>query len=570
MKKNTLQKMILAAALLTLVSCTQDEPMEQTTALPDGVYPITFTAVQALPEETSDGVPQTRVSDKNDVSSWTTGDQIKVTVNDGVKTQETLCTMNANSTISTYNPQLYWQTTGEHTINAWYSNISGQSTETDKSKTVSLANQKLGLAYVLKAAPKTANYQTTAEQMELNFTHQLAKIRVELTGDKADDVTFVSIESYTSCTVNQGTVSGTTPGKIEMRKAADKTFEANVVPGQAITKFQINNDGKWIALKQSVTPVEGKWHKITIDVKSALINPDEAGTIFGDGEYLISGSGTKTLTISGGSPTVILQGVNINVTNGSSDEPAINITGGSPKIKVVGTNNTLSSVKGAGIAMSDNASLTIIGESQNSSSLTINAASNPGWDYASCVGIGAKTGTTCGDISISNITLDVTGGANGAAAIGTSGNGSSCGNITIRNSVIKATGGEGAAAIGLGYIPKGNGAPSTVKDISIASSKVTAIVTDDGWGAIGAGIGMCQLVIHTYTCGKIILDAKSVEDLTAFTTDWKVSGTATDKGYKIGKGYYSTAWGTPTVSFGGLYLNGQDKTQFNADGWGSW
>ncbi len=565
MKKNTLQKMMLAATLLTLVSCTQDEPMEQTTALPDGVYPITFTAVQALPEETPDGVPQTRVSDKNDVSSWTTGDQIKVTVNDGVKTQETLCTMNANSTISTYNPQLYWQTTGEHTINAWYSNISFQSTETDERKNVSLADQKNGLAYVLKAAPKTANYQTTAEQMELNFTHQLAKIRVELTGGKADDVTFVSIESYTSCTVNQGTVSGTTPGKIEMRKAADKTFEANVVPGQAITKFQINNDGKWIALKQSVTPVEGKWHKITIDVKSALINPDEAGTISGDGEYLISGSGTKTLTISGGSPTVILQGVDINVTDDNISKPAIAITGGSPIIKIVGTTNKLESAGSGGIMLSNDASVTITGDGKEKSSLTVKANTKSDRYNATSVGIGAASNdAACGDISISGVTLDVTAGIYGAA-IGTSGNKSSCGNITISNSVIKATGGSGAAAIGLGYVAIGGGS-NTVKDIHITSSEVTAIVTLF-YSDVGAGIGTALLEAGTYTCGKIILDAKSETELTVFTTGWKLSGTATNKGYKIGKGAEATGY---TVKFGGLYLNGQDKTQFNADGWGAW
>lgn len=44
------------AAVLSLASCSQDEPAEQGTTLPDGMYPMTFTVVQAAPEST----PQTR------------------------------------------------------------------------------------------------------------------------------------------------------------------------------------------------------------------------------------------------------------------------------------------------------------------------------------------------------------------------------------------------------------------------------------------------------------------------------------------------------------------------------
>lgn len=64
------------AAVLSLASCSQDEPAEQGTTLPDGMYPMTFTVVQAAPEST----PQTRVTESgNGMSSqWTNNDRIKI------------------------------------------------------------------------------------------------------------------------------------------------------------------------------------------------------------------------------------------------------------------------------------------------------------------------------------------------------------------------------------------------------------------------------------------------------------------------------------------------------------
>lgn len=555
-----------------LASCTQDDfaGKPQGEPLPPGEYPITFTAVQALPEETPDGTPQTRVSDNGNKSSWTNGDKINVTVTgaDG-NVQTTTCTLDDNGDITTYTPQLYWQTTDEYTINAWYSNLTGQST--GDGSTVSLADQRSGLAYVLKAKPITANYQTTAEQMVLNFTHQLAKIRVELTGDKAADVTSVSIESYTSCTNTNGTVSTdkASTDEIAMCRVDNNTYEANVVPGYKIEKFKING-GEWQTLTTGVTPEKGKWHKVTIDVQQKPSNPDEVGTISDDGEYLISGIGTKPLTISGGSPTVILQGVNINVTEVARNKPAIAITGGSPTIKIVGKNNTLESAGSGGIMLSNNASVTITGEGKDESSLTVEAkGTSDGYENSPSVGIGAASGgAACGNISISDITLDVTSGDYGAA-IGTSGHSSSCGNITISNCVVKATGGEGAAAIGMGGTGF-SGISNTVGDIRITSSQVTVVLTPYWSIDLGAGIGMCKLdMFNTYTCGKIILDAGSEAELETFTQSWKMSGDPANKGYKIGKGFYTTEFGTPTVSFGGVCLNGSETVTY-AEGWGSW
>lgn len=550
-----------AALLLLLAACSQDETIGDGNTLPEGKYPLQIASV-SLSAEVADEpwgashAPQTRVAENTggNSSHWEIGDEITVQLGDK---QTTTYEVNSDGSLTLTGEQLYW-TKRTDNVTAWFPG----------NGTIDLSQQTKKLAYVLKAVAENAPYNQT---INLDFKHQLSKIRVELTGEKAENVKGVSINSYTSCTNTNGTVSTENAplDEIAMYRVDDDTYEANVVPGTAIEKFKIN-DGEWISLTTSVMPAAGKWHKVTIDVQQKPSNPDDVETISDDGEYLISGTGTKMLTISGGSPTVILQGVNINVTENLRGKPAIAITGGSPTIKIVGKNNTLESAGSGGIMLSNNASVTITGEGKDESSLTVEAkGTSDGYGNSPSVGIGAASGgAACGNISISDITLDVTSGEYGAA-IGTSGYSSSCGNITISNSVIKAIGGKGAAAIGLGYIPGGGGS-NTVKDIRITSSQVTAIVTDDGWGGIGAGIGMCELIAaYTYTCGKIILDAKSVEELTTFTTDWKVSGTATDKGYKIGKGYYSTQWGTPTVNFGGVCLNGSETVTYS-EGWGTW
>lgn len=83
--------------------------------------------------------------------------------------------------------------------------------------TINIANQTTELAYVLQAIARDAVYN---ESVTLIFSHQLAKIRVELTGEKVGDVKDVKIESYTSCTNTNGEVStnGASVGEITMHR----------------------------------------------------------------------------------------------------------------------------------------------------------------------------------------------------------------------------------------------------------------------------------------------------------------------------------------------------------------
>ncbi len=565
--------LLAIAVTATLASCSNDEMTDnQVEALPEGMYPLTFTATQGEVMT----LPQSRVSDYDDAdgkhkSMWMNGDQIQVKVSDNNgNNMETTCTLDVNGNITKYDPQLYWQTTGNYTINAWYSNITGRNTT---SGTVSLDNQSSGLAYVLKADELTdKNYQSG--NLPLNFKHQLAKVRVKLTGDKAGEVTAVEVKGYTTCTVTNGEISnGGSEKSISMYHPENSDYyEANLVP-QTITSndFIRLQNGNVQATVTGITKLEaGNVYTITIDVKdSGVIDPDDVGIISDNGEYIIKGSGTKTITISDGSPTITLKGVSIAI-NGQ-DQPAINITGGSPTLIVEGTDNTLSSAQWGGITMSGGANLTIKGNGKDLSSLKVIANSN-GYETVSTVGIGASSNAACGYIKIQDVTLIVSGGdswngATGSAAIGTSTVNSKCGPIGITQSVITATGGKAAAAIGLGYTAgaseKNNVWHNKVESITIKESAVIATVKSSNWSECGACIGLCAAVgTAKLECGTITIENVADDFLNKLTRTGNFENV---QSWRIGKGMIMGT-NTGTVLFSGGTFNGTTFT----GGYGNW
>lgn len=516
---------------------------------------MTFTAMQVAPEN----MPQTRVSDSGNTSSWSVGDQIHVTVTQGNAKQETICTLDASGNITEYNPQLYWQNTSDATINAWYSNIEGQNTGTGS--TVRLADQSGGLAYVLKAVPVTANYKTEIENIALKFSHQLAKIRVKLTGEKAESVNDVKIESYTSCTNTNGTVStdGASVGEITMHKVDDNTYEANVAPGMDIAKFKVNG-GEWVNLSKTVTPVAGNYHEITINAENKFILIDNVG------EYTVAKN--KPVIIRG-NVTVNFEDYNVNTSyNGAT----IKIESGSPTLIFKGTDNKIECGE-APILLAPDAGVTIKGSTGNAedSQLIVRSGNRyPG------IGSGfsendSNIPKTCGNITIENITLYANGSFGGgnkaSAAIGTPGGyAGSCGDITITNSIVHAQGGPGAAAIGIG----GN----IYRDIScgkitINNSEIYATVEyfrfTDGYEGYGAGIGIGDLLNRvTATVGEISINTKESEaDFFSSNRFRDTNGNSTGF-YKVGKSTY-TSLGTQVWS--GVKFNGKTLASGSDNGY---
>lgn len=526
----------LLATALAVGSCTQGEDMDGNVQnLPEGMYPLTFTATQGEPVAS----PQTRVSDYDDTdgshkSKWTTGDRIKVVVSEGGNDMETTCTLDENGNITGYNPKLYWKTTQTSKINAWYSNIAGQATVTDN--TVNLADQHSGLAYVLKAEEKTGvNYKSGS--ISLQFKHQLAKVRVKLVkGTYEGDLSNATVKmnsQYTSCTVNNGVVTvGSTTGDIPMHQAAyggDTYYEVNVVPGKILKDkaFTITAGDKTAQanLESGITLTAGNVYTLTVTVKGPATEVNISD--ISETEYTVNGNillkGDKTskklkLIVEAGSnltiENVVLEpeGVNVitckgdatitlkgeNTLNGNTLSLGYECSGifvESGTVTIEGDDNAKLTVRGAGaygagIGATNNANITIKGG---------NIIANRDGVYESA-GIGsAGGGKRCGTITITGGIIESWGGGY-SAGIGGSNSGS-CGDIIITGGNIKAYGGSQSAGIG-------NGDYASCGNITISGTS-TVVYAKKG---SGTGLGKTPSPIgwnnYNGSCGKVTIGSE--------------------------------------------------------------
>lgn len=468
----------IALAALMFAGCTSDEWTDNTMQnLPEGKYPLNISSVSISAESSSQpwgaNAPQSRVTESIDglSSSWQGGEVIKVNISAGGlnSAKELTCTLKSDGTVDTYNEQLYWQTKQSSTVNSWYSNISGQSTETDNTKTISFSDQSSGLAYVMKADELIGqNYQSG--NLSLNFKHKLAKVRVKLTGAKASDVTSVSLKSYTQCTITQGEVSNpNAEGYISMRQPIDggEYWEANVVPGIINKTGFLQVNGVALDVETTIMQLEaGKYYNFEVEVKKgqtqAKPNEDGSYTIEEGDNVYIEGEVKGSITIQG-TADVELRNVRSNCS------APIHVTSGTATITVVGQNNSLeSSNLLPGIWVDgENTNVKIIGQG-NESCLTIRS---------SAAAIGTKSGPLAKP---------------------------KCGNITIENIKIIATVGSGAAVIGFGAA-YGAGTSQKIGDITITNSEIEATLSTGLSHDYGAVIGGCGSGEGNYTMGNICI-----------------------------------------------------------------
>ncbi len=199
-----------------------------------------------------------------------------------------------------------------------------------------------------------------------------------------------------------------------------------------------------------------------IDVSSGDISINEDVYYIGAQPYTYSGRnfelfGATTLQsviISGGADTIILNNVDIQLTNGC----ALEIANAEDLAIILDGNNTLIS----------------------------------GSDFA-----GLQKTTLAGLLTISgtnNDTLIATGGAD-AAGIGGSSKSPDCSNINITGGVIEATGGGNGAGIGGGNCGDGN-------YITISGGQITAVSENEGCGLGGGKVGYGNYI--TISGGKVI------------------------------------------------------------------
>lgn len=540
MDNKILNKWIFGAALLLLAACTQDELTEQAGTLPEGVYPLEISSVTLSAEVSSQpwgaDAPQTRVAESDDRNSsvWETGDVFYAQPDGADKAGVFEIEEDGSASVQTLT---YW-TKRTESVTAWYP-ANGE---------IRLDNQQDGnLAYVLRATASDASYNNP---VTLDFSHQLAKIRVKLTGEKAGAVNDVKIESYTSCTNTNGTVSTdeASVGEITMHRVDGTTYEANVVPGEDIKKFKINN-GDWVDLSTPLTPVAGKYHEIQINVESKFI------LIEGNDEYTVDRN--KPVIIRGNA-TVNFKDYNVtDCYNGAT----IKIESGSPTLIFEGTNNKIECGE-APILLAPGTGVTIKGSTGNNadSQLTVRAGNCYAGIGSGYVEWGETAPEPCGNINIENITLYAYGSSvqvtNTGAAIGTAGKSAgSCGDITITNSTVHAQGGPGAAAIGTGGNVYSN---ITCGKITINHSKIYATIEYAYWmesyDGYGAGIGLGALFNDvTATVGEIsITTEETATDFFSSDRFKNTNGNSTGF-YMVGKSTY-TRLGTQVWS--GVKFNG--------------
>lgn len=536
---HSLKIFVWLAVMGIAASCTQDELSEQGTPLPEGMYPITFTAVQQAPQPAT---PQTRVSDYdedgNHKSKWDGGEVIKVKVTGGGNDTSADCKLSADGSVDSYSSPMFWQTTKTSKVNAWYSNITGQATATGN--TVSLTDQSNGLAYVLKADEVEANHKSG---IELAFTHQLAKVRVKLEkgtySGSLEDVKAVKVKGYTTCTIKDGEVSkGDKQDYITMRKNGDY-YEANLVPIPEVNlkddAFEIVTDTKTTkaSLSSGITLAGGNVYIVTVTLNAKKISSGE--TIDKPGDYIMKGTFNKTVTLKGEDIRLTLQDVTSELNNCAP----IVVESGTPTIIVTGMNKLKCTCTGdefrqGGILLKNDANVVIEG----TGTLNIEVSSDES------VGIGAQPDQYCGNITIKGITLNVkaekgagignafasscgnieiigaTVDATGVPAIGSCINGytgstSTCGNIYIDNSSVKATGGSYwdtySPAIGSGG--QFNGANSvcgtiTIKNNNMTESQILSTINAGGGSAQKIGKGESNNPSGSVTCGKVTIISK--------------------------------------------------------------
>ncbi len=518
----------LASILMMLAACTQDELTDDNLQdLPEGKYPLQISSVQVV------NSPQTRVVESADGnnSSWSWDGTEKI----GVKFyDETVIYTLKSGKMLEADKTPYWKNKNPLSVTAWYPATDGP---------LDLSNQSTGLKYAMTGSG-TGTYNTP---VSLSFTHRLAKVCVELTGDAetVKKVTSIGVKGYKKCTVNNGQVSGGTEiGYILMRKPVvpnGKYWEANLAP-QAISKndfLQIN--GQVIEVKTKATElVEGNSYVFKIDVSDGTLKPvDGKFTVNADDDVTIKnyngpasievkGEGTATITIDNVQLTT--EGTVMTVEKGMTVE-----------LKVVGTNNTFtSSNDGGGIVLKGNgaqggggATITITGDGKEAPKLSVKASGNYN------VGIGANGSGGCGDIKIQNIALEVTSSTSGPAiGVGNIHNSWSqtCGNITIIGSNVTAQS-YGGACIGTGCLSLQydlDDQKTTVGTITIENSTINAKVNGNGWKneySACIGVGYFENVKRFCTIKGIVIMGTEL-NLTTGSGAYKVGTGGGNSGYK--------------------------------------
>ena len=218
---------LITAIAIALASCSQDDiPQTGGTPLPDGKYPLAFTA-------SVDGMA-TRSTGKD---RWAEGDKIGVRIGaDGATGCYEL--NHEDGTVKKVHTPVYWQSTAPATVTAWYP----YEAQTDKD----ITDQSEGYKDIdfLKATAKNKKFY---DKVELSFIHQMAKVSYTL--KKGDDITdedlkgaTVQIAGYTKASFSEGTLTGTDNGWITPASDNDALLVPQDMTNSQFIKVSINGN----------------------------------------------------------------------------------------------------------------------------------------------------------------------------------------------------------------------------------------------------------------------------------------------------------------------------------------
>ena len=249
----------MAASLLLCMgfaSCSQDDmPQTGGTPLPDGEYPLAFTA-------RVDGMA-TRSTGKDE---WAEGDKIGVRIGaDGATGCYEL--NHENGTVKESITPVYWQSTAPATVTAWYP------FEAPTAKNIANQSNGYGAIDFLKA---TAENKKFNDKVELNFIHQMAKVKCVLLRDASiKEEEFKGAKAafygYTSASFDNGELTGTDNDWITPTTA---DCEALLVPqnmtGKPLIKVSVSdNDFIYTPVIDEAGNLQaGYLHTFTITVKA--------------------------------------------------------------------------------------------------------------------------------------------------------------------------------------------------------------------------------------------------------------------------------------------------------------
>ena len=465
---------ILLVCCGLLASCGNEDELTNPngTPLPDGKYPLMLSA-------TLEGELMTRAAGKD---AWT-GDEV-IGARIGTGTAGSYEITNAATGALTALTPAYWQNTAPATVTAWYPAYAQTN--------VDISNQSAGFAQFdfLKAEMPNSTYSQPV--ITLPFKHQMAKVRVTIVAANAEtNLTGAEVRILGVPTLNYsaGTVTSSAANAyIIPQPDGTNVYEALLVPQQMQgTKFisiKLNNGNTYYYTPTSATDASlqaNQLYTYTIDVDGTILNPAQAmPTLTGTGTYVIDGTGKGQTTnpiVIDGSPTITFKNVDLKA------ETAVSIIGGSPILIFEETTSLESTGGGKGaISLSDGASITIDGDG----TLNLARSGSTGDNWTVGATIGPAVGSNCGNINISNVTINIV-GVGYAAGIGSSSNGS-CGDIIITDATITITGNGGGAGIGTSYAGDTFGGDSSCGNIRILNSDIN-IAYGNFYAHHGAAIG---------------------------------------------------------------------------------